>query len=371
MAWFSEAGAGGAVNVAATVGAEVSNISRNGTNLSFNYRAYIYQSGSEWSVNTWALWIEGTQYNVKDRSQSSYGTKYYTPWRSKSVTLGASTSSVTIGIGVNGNVWSPTSPADTIYITLYDAPTASAPSVSALTISNVKDKSASASFSVTSSNNSTVTSNQIQLSTSNFGSVIKTINGTSGIFSDLDANRTYYARGKSVNGVGTTYTGVKSFKTSYTNPGAPGQPVLSYDQSSPIPKAKLKATWTVASNGSTPVAGYRIRLFKNDYEVFMIDTESTALTYEFDTFENLGFKPGDVAKVGIYAYSKDWNGDRHWNGGGTTEAQVYSSSNVTVVSDKFIYVSYNGTDFAKRKIFVSYNGGDFIEIKKEKIKVIK
>ena len=33
MAWFNEQGAGGAVNVAANVGAEVRNVSRNGTSV--------------------------------------------------------------------------------------------------------------------------------------------------------------------------------------------------------------------------------------------------------------------------------------------------------------------------------------------------
>ena len=85
MAWFNEVGAGDYVNVSANVGANVRNVSRNGTSVYFEYQAYIYQSTSTWSTNTWALRVEGNQNNVKGTSQSSQGTKYYTGWYGRSI----------------------------------------------------------------------------------------------------------------------------------------------------------------------------------------------------------------------------------------------------------------------------------------------
>lgn len=371
MAYFEEASPGGAVNVSTVVGAEITNVARNGKTVTFSYRAYIYQNTEYWSKNTWALWIEGTQYNVKDyTSQSSQWAKYYTPWRDRSISLEVSVNSTTVPVGVNGLYHFPESAATTLNLNLKDLPTASAPSLSGLSISNVGDTYATTSFSIINNNNASIADEYIDLSYSEAWATVKTINTKSGTFYGLDPNRKYYARGNSSNIAGRTYTGIASFTTTYRNPGAPGQPVLTYDQQAPIPRANLKATWTVASAGSTPIAGYRIRLFKNDIQVLSVDTESTALTYTFGTFEDLGFEPGDIAKVGIYSYSKDWAGNKHFNGGGTAQSQVFSTTTITVVSDKFIYTSFEGGDFDKKKLYVSINGGDFVEVRKESFKII-
>ena len=365
MALFNEVSPGSAVNVSTMVGAEIRNLTRDGTSLSFEYRAYIYQNTTTYSWNTWALWIENTQYNVKsDDVQSSRGVKYYTPWRSASKEVPSSAESTTINVGVNGNLWYPTSPDGTVALTLSGLPIASAPSVSELTVSDISDKGVTASFIVTNSNNSTIISNEIQFSLTDFGTVIKTISDNSGNITDLDSGRTYYVRGKSVNGVGATYTSSKSFTTSYINPGNPGVPVLTYDLSQPTLDAKLKATWTSGSSGSNPISGYRIKLYKNNVEIFTIDTESTITNYTFNSFTSLGFSVGDTAQVGVYAYSKDYNNNKHFSSQTT-------SSIANIISDKFIYLSQNGSSFEKKKIHISVNGGSFIEIKKEKLKVIK
>ena len=243
------------------------------------------------------------------------------------------------------------------------------PSLNNLSISSVGDTSAYVSFSIASNNGQAPYSPYIDLSLTDFGSVVKSSASREVTFTGLDANRTYYARGNDANDAGRTYTNVASFTTSYTNPGAPGKPVLSYDQTEPIPKAKLTASWLAASAGSTAVAGYRIRLYRNGTIVTMIDTENTGISYTFDSLESYGFVPGDVAQVGIYSYSKDWAGNKHFNGGGIDSAQVYSDT-LTIVSDKFIYASVNGGVFDKYKMYVSQDGGSFVEVKKEKFKVI-
>ena len=368
MAWIGEAGAA-KINVAANVGAEIRNVSRNGRSVYFEYRAYLYQSTSAWSTNVWAVWTEGNRYVVKDRSQSSQNTKYYGGWVGKTVDIDPGATTCTISVGTQGNNWDPWDPGY-VNLTVHDLPTCSKPSLSGLTTSNVSDKSADVSFSINSSNNGTVTDSYIDLSLSNFGSVVKSISSRSGTFTGLDPNRTYYARGNAANAAGRSYTGVKAFTTGFVDPGSPGKPSLSCDQEEYIPKAKLTAKWSAANAGSTAVAGYRIRLYKNDVEVSMVDTESTSTKYTFNSFENLGFKVGDVAKVGIYAYSKDWNGGKHFNGGGSGTSQVYSGT-VTVVSDKYIFVSSAGGAFDKKKMYISVNGAAFVEVKKEKFKIIK
>lgn len=243
------------------------------------------------------------------------------------------------------------------------------PSLSNISVGNVFDVSADVSFYVTNNNGQAPYSPYIDLSLSDFGSVIQSSASRSTKFTGLDPNRTYYVRGNDANDAGRAYTNVASFTTAYYNPGAPGKPVLSYDQTEPIPKAKLTASWLAASTGSTAVAGYRIRLYKNGTEVAMIDTENTGISYTFDSFESYGFVPGDVAQVGIYSYSKDWAGNKHFNGGGSGSAQVYSNT-LTIISDKFIYASVNGGAFDKYKMYVSQDGGSFVEVKKEKFKVI-
>lgn len=374
MASFNEVSAGSYVNVSAIVGANVRNVSRNGTSVYFEYQAYIYQSTSTWSSNSWVLWIEGSKNTVfnsnRGTNHTSQNTKYYTEWKGKTISLGTGSSSTTVSIGVNGNYYNPSSPAGYVTLTLSDLPTVGKPSLSSISVSSIGDKSVYASFSVTNNNYQDPYSPHIDVATSNFSGVVSTINARAGTLSGLDPNRTYYVRGNDANDAGRTYTNVASFITTYNNPGAPGAPVLSYDQAEPIPKANLKATWTAASAGSTAISGYRLILYKNGTEIKVIDTESTDTFYTFGTFESLGFVPGDIAKVGIYSYAKDWAGNKHFNGDGASSAQVYSSNTITEVSDKYIYVSSNGSSFNKYKMYVSVDNGTFNEVKKEKFKVI-
>lgn len=335
----------------------------------------------------WTLYSEGdnTQfYTIYNLSISIAGTNVYSPG-----TVGWSTQKFPAAKGsTGGSVWVGNSASyREFYVSFIGAvyynrstqnggnvgmsATISKPSLSGLSISSVSDTSAYVSFNINSANNGNVSDSYIDLSLSNFGSVVKSISSRAGTISGLDPNRTYYARGNAANEAGRSYTAVTSFKTTFIDPGAPGKPSLTYNQPEPIPRAKLTASWSAASAGSTAVAGYRVRLYKNNTEVAMIDTESTSTSYTFPkTLEEYGFQPGDVAKVGIYSYSKDWNNGLHFNGGGSGSSQVYSN-NLTIVSDKYIYVSQNGGSFDKHKMYVSVNGGSFIEVRKEKFRVIK
>ena len=247
--------------------------------------------------------------------------------------------------------------------------TISTPSLSGLSISSVSDTSAYISFNINSANNGNVSDSYIDLSLSNFGSVVKSIGSRAGTFTGLEPNRTYYARGNAANEAGRSYTGVSSFTTGFTNPGAPSNLKIAYNKNEPIPTAAYTFSWDAGSAGSKPIAGYRFRLYKNNSEILMEDTESTATSKTINGAD-YNFAVGDVIKFGLYSYSKDWAGNKHFNGGGSGSAQVVSGT-ITIVSDKYIYVSVNGGTFDKKKMYISVNGGSFIEVKKEKFKTIK
>lgn len=344
-------------------------------------RLEVWQDGG---YAKWALYSEGssgTYYTIYNLSVKINGVNCYSPG-----TVGWSTAAFPAATGsTSGSVWIGNgASAKTIYVDFVGAVfynqttqrggnfTMSAyifkPTLSAISYSSVKDTSVYASFSVTANNGEAPYDPYIDASTSNFGSVASSIRGKSGTLTGLTPNRTYYLRGNAANSAGRAYTAVTSFTTAFYDPGNPGAPILTYDQTEPIPKAILKATWTAASAGSTAVAGYRLRLFKNNVEVVKVDTDSTAVTYTFGSFESLGFEVGDVATTTIHAYCYDWAGNKHWSGGGMNAVQ--GSNSITVVSDKYIYVSQNGGSFTKYKMYISQNSGDFVEVKKEKFKVV-
>lgn len=373
MAWFAEAGAGGNVNVSANVGAEVRNVSRNGRSVYFEYRAYIYQSTSTYSYNSWALWVEGNKNTVFNSSNGSYhtsqNTKYYTGWYGKTVDLDPGTNSTSVSIGVNGKLWNPSSPNGYVTLNLYDLPTCSKPTLSGISTSNLSDTSVYASFSVTNTNNGSIIDYYMDIFTdSACTNKVGTISSNSGTFTGLNANRTYYIRGNSSNAAGRSYTAVKSITTTFTDPSAPSNLRIECSNPEPIIAADYTFKWNAAGAGSTAVAGYRLRIYKNDVELESIDTESTSTQYTINAAAK-GFAVGDRLKFGLYSYSKDWAGNKHFNGGGSGSAQVVSSS-VTMVSDKFVYLSQNGGTFTKYKVYISVNGGSFTEVKKEKLKII-
>lgn len=274
------------------------------------------------------------------------------------------------GFGVNSS-WGgfPNNPGGEVTVTGPAIAAITPPSLSGLSISSVSDTSAYTSFNINSANNGNVSDSYIDLSLSNFGSVVKSIGSRAGTFTGLEPNRTYYARGNAANEAGRSYTGVSSFTTGFTNPGAPSNLKIAYNKNEPIPTAAYTFSWDAGSAGSKPIAGYRFRLYKNNTEILMEDTESTATSKTINGAD-YNFAVGDVIKFGLYSYSKDWAGNKHFNGGGAGSAQVVSGT-ITIVSDKYIYVSVNGGTFNKKKMYISVNGGAFKEVKKEKFKTIK
>lgn len=333
----------------------------------------------------WALYSEGGSaefYTIHNLSISIADQNVYSPgtvgWSSKvfpaakgstdgSVWVGHSASYREFYVSFVGDVYYDRSTENGGNVGM--GATISTPSLSGLSISSVSDTSAYISFNINNANNGNVSDSYIDLSLSNFGSVVKTIVSRAGTFTGLEPNRTYYARGNAANEAGRSFTGVSSFTTGFTNPGAPSNLKIAYNKNEPIPTAAYTFSWDAGSAGSKPIAGYRFRLYKNNTEILMEDTESTATSKTINGAD-YNFAVGDVIKFGLYSYSKDWAGNKHFNGGGSGSAQVVSGT-ITIVSDKYIYVSVNGGTFDKKKMYVSVNGGAFIEVKKEKFKTIK
>ena len=376
MASFNEKDASAYCNVSINVGASVKDVSRNGTTVTFKYNPYFYTSSQYWTSNSVCLWVDGTMYknfwSYGGSQHTSGGTTYYSAWVDKTVkNVGISSSSLNVDVGVNGNWWDPSSygPAGYVTLTLSDIPTVSAPTLSNISTSSVTDSSLYASFTVTDSHYQTPNNPAIKVSTtSNMSNVVKTLYARSGTITGLDANRTYYVRGQDANDAGTGYTNVATIQTTFNNPGNPGKPTLLYNTTELTPSSILSASWTAATAGSTPVAGYRLRLYKNGIMTgSVIDTNNTSTAYTFGKLEDLGFVPGDTVQVSIFAYCLDWNNAKHFSGGGST---AIFSDTMTVLSDKYIYVSENGGTFAKHKMYISVNGAAFAEVKKEKFKII-
>lgn len=135
--------------------------------------------------------------------------------------------------------------------------------------------------------------------------------------------RTVYAKSKTTGERGDS----KEAKTSlairqYIMPNAPGTPVISYTKNRLTVKEPWTYSWSAADavNGSSPVKGYRARLYKNGVNIPIIDSSGNTLTTIIDskfiidldttnrsiTFDPLlsGFMPGDKVKLGIIPFTR-------------------------------------------------------------------
>lgn len=129
--------------------------------------------------------------------------------------LGSTSSSHTVSLECTGGTWgqdgtsTATVPAQVVITT---------PTLSNVSISSVGRTSANASFSVTNTGGASIVDNYIDCGTYNFGNVVSTISSTSGTFTGLTPNTTYYARANASNGTYRGYSSVASFTTTHNNP---------------------------------------------------------------------------------------------------------------------------------------------------------
>jgi hypothetical protein len=228
-------------------------------------------------------------------------------------------------------------------------------------------------------NNTATTSFAWDYSTSysNSGLGIKTLT----IATPSNATRTVYAKATATpswSGDSAKTSTVSLAVKQYVAPSAPGAPVISYSKSRLTIKENWTFTWPAAvqANSSSPMKGYRIRLYKNGANIPIKDASGKVLStirsgstddYIYDT-ESTGtsiiinpvlhnFKAGDTVQLGIYSYTRHGlNNDRGqmFNGGGTGAAQV-SSSVTTVRNAGIVHVKPNGT-WVEGQVYVKVNG---------------
>lgn len=346
------------------------------TTTSVKCRAVIEKTSSTWYDDRFAC--NGgvfSNWTVKDDGTGSGSWPYTREFTLSKATTASSFSTGEFYCACTGNSysWGNYGSSNTYcgnaVITAPSSKVVKVPTFNTPSVSSIGDTSAYISFSTANANGQSPWDPYVDVSESNFGTVVKSFAAWSGTVTGLEPNKTYYVRANAKNDAGRGYSAVKSFTTSFIDPGAPSGLKITYNTSEPIPTSRFTLGWSAGSAGSKAISGYRIRIYKNGTEQVCIDTDSTSTSYSFDA-STYNFQPGDKLSFGIYSYSKDWAGNKHFNGGGAGSAQVWSGT-VDVVSDKFIYVSVNGGAFNKYKMYISVNGGSFTEVKKEKFKVIK
>lgn len=191
------------------------------------------------------------------------------------------------------------------------------PTLSDMYINNITDRGAHVWFDITNNGGEAVSSNWTDLFTGTpvtDGNKIKWNNVRDVTYTDLQGNRTYWVRGNATNSAGSTFTNEGSFTTFYNDVGFPGTPVLTHTFNEPIPRAALTAAWTPASAGTDAVAGYKVTLWRNGAVHSSVEVNANTYTYTWPSFETLGFEVGDIVKVSIQPFSKDWNNVKHYKG---------------------------------------------------------
>lgn len=113
------------------------------------------------------------------------------------------------------------------------------PSINNPSMSEIGRTSAKCSFSVADNGGASIVDNYIDCATSNFSGVVSTISSTSGTFTGLTSNKTYYVRANASNGSYRGYSSVISFKTDHNAPTI-GTRTYSYSRAS----SSLGSTYT-------------------------------------------------------------------------------------------------------------------------------
>lgn len=217
MAWMrSEVNASSASNVTLTVGIEIGSVSRSGTSVSIYYRAYAYTSGS-WTKNSIALWVNNERNLVFNSdggaNHNTIGTKYYTNYYTTTKTVGATTSSTNVTIGVANTTWAAGSVVGNFDVYIDGLPTASTPVGVWASHSDVTRTSASLSGGYS------YIGDYVGYSWQSFDWGTSTSYGNSGQYpSNLTPNTTYYYKYTVCNTAGLSNYATGSFKTTGNAP---------------------------------------------------------------------------------------------------------------------------------------------------------
>lgn len=186
-----------------------------------------------------------------------------------------------------------------------------------------------------------------------------------------DATRTVYAKSVTEATYGSDKTATKSLAIKqYVAPSKAGKPTISWTRS----RMTIKENWTIswgaatATNSSSPIAGYRVRVFVNGSSIPIKNDSGTILTsdtgvndgwrYYYDrdkTSTSMTFyvgkhsiKPGDKIKVCIHAYTKNGKGTKLYSEGNTSSEYTVRYAGVMKVKvsnawkEGQVYVKVNG-----------------------------
>lgn len=215
-----------------------------------------------------------------------------------------------------------------------------------------------------------------------------TTSGSTINLSGSAASRTVYAKcvTTATYGSNTTKKASKTIKR-YVAPGEPGKPKLatsSFRNNRLTIKQNWTYEWTAAAAGNTysPVQGYRIRVYKNGQVINGLTTGAdsnisinknatnsyldregaTNCKIIFDP-NTLGFKPGDIVKIGLHAWALNGAGSKLWSGEGAT--QIYS--NETAVQNAGVVRIKVGQSWKEGQVYIKA-GGDWKEAETVQVK---
>ena len=143
----------------------------------------------------------------------------------------------------------------------------------------------------------------------------------------------------------------------YAAPSAPGKPIIGYTKSRLTIKEPWNINWSAATpaNEDSPIAGYRVRLYKNGITIPIIDPEGNRLISStntqdcyFDTESDstlltidpklCGIEAKDKVKFSVIAYARNGKGDIIWK----TEVRATTSTSSNVTKTTWNLFSNNG-----------------------------
>lgn len=185
-----------------------------------------------------------------------------------------------------------------------------------------------------------------------------------------DATKTVYAKAVTTGAHGssasdTAYLAIKH----YVKPSQAGKPVIHYNKTRLTVKENWKYTWDAATkaNDSSPIVGYRIRVYKGNSAITglaagsgttitkgsgtnaYLDRDSTSCEIIFNPV-TLGFAAGNTVKVSVQAYAKDGSTSKNLKVGDSNMSDVSTVQNAGVMRVKpagawkegIVHVKVNG-----------------------------
>jgi hypothetical protein len=187
--------------------------------------------------------------------------------------------------------------------------------------------------------------------------------------------RTVYARCKTTATYGNdTYAYTDKKIVQYVAPKAPGVPSLT-DSSYKNGRLTIKLPWTFSwsyarkTNNSSPIAGYRLRLYKNNTNIplrdisgkqlstilsgsdYVYDTESTSCTFRVDPVVH-GLKPGDDIKFTICAYTKNDLDTKIFHKGKGEASDAVESSTDTVQNAGVVRIKVPERGYVEGQVWI-------------------